>query len=224
MKKLNELFKCDYETEVYGIKINSKEIEPGDLFVCTTGVTADRHEFVPDAIARGAVAIVASKKIDSKVPVVYVEDTNKELPLLCARFYDNPDKKLKIIGITGTDGKTSTSTIIQTLIGKDVCGYIGTNGRSCAKFDKDTNRAIIPAQGQFEKVGSWQSLVNEAIFIEKQGGKRKVYIKSEKHPARTTNVEYLNQQEVCFPIDEFDINAYLDKLLQQEELASEAEL
>ena len=139
MKKLSELFKCDYDTEVYGIKINSKEIEPGDLFVCTTGVTADRHEFVPDAIARGAVAIVASKKIESKVPVVYVKDTNKELPLLCARFYDNPDKKLKILGITGTDGKTSTSTIIQTLIGKETCGYIGTNGRSCAKFDKDTN-------------------------------------------------------------------------------------
>ena len=139
MKRLNELYKCDYETEIYGIKINSKEIEPGDLFICTMGVTADRHDFVPDAIARGASAIVASKKVESKVPVIYVDDTNKELPLLCARFYDNPDKKLKMIGITGTDGKTSTATIVQTLIGKETCGYIGTNGRSCAKFDKDTN-------------------------------------------------------------------------------------
>ena len=139
MKKLNELYKCDYDTEVYGIKINSKEIEPGDLFVCTMGVTADRHEFVPDAVARGAVAIVASKKIETKVPVVYVEDTNKELPILCSKFYDNPEKKLRIFGITGTDGKTSTTTIAQTLIGNDVCGYLGTNGRSCSKFNKDTN-------------------------------------------------------------------------------------
>ena len=139
MKKLSELFKCDYDTEIYGIKINSKEIEPGDLFICTMGVTADRHDFVPDAIAHGASAIVASKKVESKVPVIYVDDTNKELPLLCARFYDNPDKKLKMLGITGTDGKTSTATIVQTLIGKETCGYIGTNGRSCAKFDKDTN-------------------------------------------------------------------------------------
>ena len=139
MKRLNELYKCDYDTEIYGIKINSKEIEPGDLFICTMGVTADRHDFVPDAIARGASAIVASKKVESKVPVIYVDDTNKELPLLCARFYDNPDKKLKMLGITGTDGKTSTATIVQTLIGKETCGYIGTNGRSCAKFDKDTN-------------------------------------------------------------------------------------
>ena len=139
MKRLNELYKCDYDTEIYGIKINSKEIEPGDLFICTMGVTADRHDFVPDAIARGALAIVESKKVESKVPVIYVDDTNKELPLLCARFYDNPDKKLKMLGITGTDGKTSTATIVQTLIGKETCGYIGTNGRSCAKFDKDTN-------------------------------------------------------------------------------------
>lgn len=145
MKKLNELFDCEYDIEVYGIKINSKEIEPGDLFVCTMGVTADRHEFVPDAVARGAVAIVASKKVETKVPVIYVEDTNKELPLLCRRFYDNPDEKLKMIGITGTDGKTSTATITQTLIGKDTCGYIGTNGRSCAKFEKDTNNTTPDA-------------------------------------------------------------------------------
>ena len=139
MKKLNELYKCDYETEIYGIKINSKEIEPGDLFICTKGVTVDRHDFISDAISRGAVAIVASKKVDVNVPVIYVKNTNEEMPLLCRRFYDNPDLKLRIFGITGTDGKTSTATIVQTLIGNDKCGYIGTNGRSCKKFDKETN-------------------------------------------------------------------------------------
>lgn len=157
MKKLNELFKCDYDTEVYGIKINSKEIEPGDLFVCTMGVTADRHEFVPDAVARGAVAIVASKKIETKVPVVYVKDTNKELPILCSKFYDNPEKKLRIFGITGTDGKTSTTTIAQTLIGNDVCGYLGTNGRSCSKFTEDTNNTTPDSDKLF---GYFDEFVN----------------------------------------------------------------
>ena len=139
MKRLNELFKCDYKTEIKGVKINSKEVEPGDLFVCTKGVTVDRHDFVNDAIKNGAVAIVASRKVDVDVPVIMVKDTNKELPVICSNFYDNPDKKLKIYSVTGTDGKTSTATIVQTLLGKDVCGYIGTNGRSCAKFEKDTN-------------------------------------------------------------------------------------
>ncbi len=151
MKKLNELYDCEYkDVVVNGIKMNSKEVCKDDLFICTMGVTADRHEYVEDAINHGASCIVASKKIESSVPVIYVKDTNKELPILCARFYGNPEKKLKIFGITGTDGKTSTATIAQTLIGKDVCGYIGTNGRSCAKFDKDTNNTTPDSDKLYE--------------------------------------------------------------------------
>ena len=109
-------------------KINSKEVEEGDLFVCTKGVTADRHDFIDSAIENGAAAIVVSKDVgEKKVPVIKVEDTNNELPLLCARFYDNPQDELELIGVTGTDGKTSVATIIQTLLGNDTCGYIGTN-------------------------------------------------------------------------------------------------
>ncbi len=150
MKKLNELYDCEYDVVVEGIKINSKDVVKNDLFICTKGVTADRHDFVDDAVKHGASCIVASKKIDVPVPVIYVEDTNKELAKLCAKFYDYPDKKLKIFGITGTDGKTSTSTIIQTLIGKDYCGYIGTNGRSCAKFDRDTNNTTPDSDKLYE--------------------------------------------------------------------------
>lgn len=139
MKKLNELYNCKYDIEIKGIKINSKECEDGDLFVCTMGVNADRHDFVDDAIKNGAVAVVASKKINVNVPVIMVENTNKELPLLCSRFYDNPEKELKIISVTGTDGKTSVATITSILMGENICGYMGTNGLKCAKFAHDTN-------------------------------------------------------------------------------------
>lgn len=139
MKKLKELFKeSDSDVEIKRIEINSKEIEEGDLFVCTKGVTADRHDFIDEAIKKGARAIVVSKDIkDKSVPIIKVEDTNKEFPYICQRFYDYPDKKMTMIGVTGTDGKTTTTTIVQTLIGNDICGYIGTNGRSCAKFVGD---------------------------------------------------------------------------------------
>lgn len=139
MKKLNELYPDVVEDVlIKAIKINSKECEAGDLFVCTMGVTADRHDFIADAVAHGASAVVVSRDVlDVGVPVVKVENTNEELPRLCQRFYDFPDRELKILGITGTDGKTSTATIMQTLIGDDICGYIGTNGRSCAKFTGD---------------------------------------------------------------------------------------
>ena len=139
MKKLSELFEnVESDVLIKGIKINSKEVVEGDLFVCTMGVTADRHDFIDDAIAHGAVAVVVSHDVGKKrVPVVKVKDTNKAFPYLCQRFYDYPENKLTMIGITGTDGKTSTATIIQTLIGKEDCGYIGTNGRSYGSFEGD---------------------------------------------------------------------------------------
>lgn len=140
MKKLNELYNCNYDTEIKGIKINSKEIESGDLFVCTMGVKVDRHDFINEAIQKGAAAIVVSKNIkENRVPVIKVEDTNKELPIVCSKFYNNPERKLTILGVTGTDGKTSVATITQTLLGNDTCGYIGTNGRSCQAFNKEIN-------------------------------------------------------------------------------------
>ena len=151
MKKLSELYPgVNSDILIKRICINSKEIEEGDLFVCTMGVTADRHDFIPEAVKNGASAVVVSKDVgEVGVPVVKVPDTNRELPYLCQKFYDYPDQKLKMIGVTGTDGKTSTTTIIQTLIGSDLCGYIGTNGRSCAKFSGDNPNTTPDAQNLY---------------------------------------------------------------------------
>ncbi len=138
MKRLNELLKTDYDVIVKDIKINSKEIKKGDLFVCIKGVNADRHDFIEEAIKNGASCIIGERDIKCSVPYVKVKNTNKLLPELCRKFYDFERLNLKIIGVTGTDGKTTTATSIQYLIGKDKCGYIGTNGCSCAKFTKDS--------------------------------------------------------------------------------------
>ena len=136
MKKLNELYSGYPEILINDIKINSKEVNKGDLFVCIKGVSVDRHDYVLDAINNGAVAVVASKKIDVSVPVIYVNDTNLELINLCQKFYDyNPDD-LRIIGVTGTNGKTTVASIIQNLIGDNTCGYLGTNGIICSKFNE----------------------------------------------------------------------------------------
>ncbi len=146
MKKLCELLDCPYETEIKGFKINSKEINEGDLFICTMGVNADRHDFIDDAISRGAAAVVVSREVGKKsVPVVKVSNTNEILPEIARKFYDYPNEKLTIVSVGGTDGKTSVSTIAQTLIGKNICGYIGTNGRSCAKFNRSTDNTTPDA-------------------------------------------------------------------------------
>ena len=101
MKKLEELYPgVGIDILVKGIKINSKEVEEGDLFVCTMGVTADRHDYIPDAVKHGAVACVVSKDVpDAGVPMIKVPNTNRELPYLCQKFYDYPDQKMKMIGV-----------------------------------------------------------------------------------------------------------------------------
>ncbi len=135
MKKLNELYPDYPEIVINDIKINSKEVQKGDLFVCVKGVNADRHDYVDDAINNGAVAIIASKKINVNVPVIYVKDTNEELINVCKKFYNYHDD-LILIGVTGTNGKTTVSSIIQDLIGNRQCGYLGTNGIICHSFNE----------------------------------------------------------------------------------------
>lgn len=135
MKKLSELYKGYPDILISDIKTNSKEVNEGDLFVCIKGVTTDRNKFINEAIDHGAKALVTSLNIKTKVPVIHVNNPNKELANICSKFYDYPQNKLDLIGITGTNGKTSVASIIKDLIDKD-CGYLGTNGIICTKFNK----------------------------------------------------------------------------------------
>lgn len=148
MKKLCEIVDCNYDIEIKGIKTNSNEVCPGDLFVCIQGVNVDRHDYIEDAVANGAVALITSKDVKTIVPYIKVDSPNDELRNICLKYYDNPLEKLKLIGITGTDGKTSTATIVQTLIGNDLCGFMGTTGIRCKAFDKTTSNTTLP----FEKL------------------------------------------------------------------------
>lgn len=140
MKKINELYEVSFDTLIKDIKINSKEVEKGDLFVCTKGVNTDRHDFIDEAIDNGASFLVVKNAGDYKIPYIKVDDPNKELSVLAKKFYNAPDELVKLIGVTGTDGKTTTASIIRDLLGHDLCGYMGTNGVEGKTFsDKLTN-------------------------------------------------------------------------------------
>lgn len=138
MKKLNELFNCENDILIESIEEDSRVTKNNILFCCIEGLTSDGHEFVEQAIENGAVAIVARKDINVSVPVIKVEDTNRAMNKALSKFYDEPEKELKLIGITGTDGKTTLSSIVYQLINSfDNCGYIGTNGIVCRSFAKE---------------------------------------------------------------------------------------
>ena len=85
VKKLNEIFETDSDVRITGVTTDSRKTGPGDLFVCTKGVTADRHDFIEKAVRNGAAAVVVSRDdIKTSVPVIKVTDTNEQLPKICA--------------------------------------------------------------------------------------------------------------------------------------------
>ena len=101
------------------LAVNSRAINAGGMFVCIIGFTVDGHDFVQQAVDNGARVIVASKPVDvdlEKVAVVTVENTSRAISLLAARYYQYPSKKMTMIGVTGTNGKTSVSGIIQSIL------------------------------------------------------------------------------------------------------------
>lgn len=138
MKKLNELFDVDSDIIIESISEDSRVIKNNSLFFCIEGSTVDGHLYAKTAVENGAVAIVASKDVDVNVPVIKVEDTNVAMLQSLSKFYNHCDKKMKFIGVTGTDGKTTLSSIIYQLINRmDVCGFIGTGSYECSQFYKE---------------------------------------------------------------------------------------
>jgi len=141
MKNLFDLYCIDIP--INDVKTNSKEVIENDLFVCIKGLNADRHKYIEEAIKNGANSLVVSKGKKYSVPYVKVKNTNKELINIVNNIYSGA-KKISLIAITGTDGKTTTASILRDLLGKDICGYIGTNGIN-GKFIKANSNNTTPS-------------------------------------------------------------------------------
>jgi len=127
------------DPEITSLHFNSREVQPGGLFVAIPGLKIDGHAFIESAVVRGAAAVISQKPVDMNVWNIQVEDSRKALAALSSQFYGNPSEKLKIIGITGTNGKTTTAFIIEKILLQAgiSAGVIGTlNCRYCGKvFD-----------------------------------------------------------------------------------------
>ena len=137
--KLNELLKNvevlniigDAEVEITGVNIDSRRIEAGHLFVAIPGTQTDGHKFIPKAIGQGAVAVLCEyfpNKREPGITYIAVESTEDCVGEVATQFYGEPSKKLKLVGVTGTNGKTTIATLLYNMFCKfgHKCGLLST--------------------------------------------------------------------------------------------------
>mgnify|MGYP000435712530 FL=1 len=144
--------KGNLDLDIKGIDSNSKKIKPGYMFVAIKGFSTDGHKYINDAIESGATVIVIQEgcdlksiKLSTDVTVIMTKDTRKALAIFSCNFYGNPSKKLKLIGVTGTKGKTTTTFMIKEILEKagHKVGLIGTiatyiNGNMISESSRTT--------------------------------------------------------------------------------------
>ena len=118
------------DTEITTLVYDSRKVEEGSVFVCISGTVRDAHDFIPDVLAKGAVAVVVEKDVEMTEGITYikVENSRKALAYLSAAYFDYPAEQLKTIGITGTKGKTTTTYLVKSILESSgiKTGLIGT--------------------------------------------------------------------------------------------------
>ena len=128
----------DTEREISGVYYDSRQVSSDGLFVAIAGYSTDGHKFIPQAIKAGAAAVLVEREVEVPpgIIVVRVPDTRTALPLVASNFYGAPSRQLRMVGVTGTNGKTTTSHLITAILYEAgyLTGILGTlyarwNGR-----------------------------------------------------------------------------------------------
>src|SRR5919107_3371404 len=104
------------DVEITGLHYSSSDVRPGGLFFCVPGFKTDGHDFASDAVERGAAALVCERALDLGVPELIVPSARAAMGPAAARFYGDPTAELKVVGITGTNGKTTTAFLTRAIL------------------------------------------------------------------------------------------------------------
>ena len=103
---------------ISGLSVNSKSTSQGDLFIAIQGENENGHSYIAHAINSGAAAVITNKSYteNAKVPIFKVENSRRALSIISSEFYDNPSRSMTVIGITGTNGKTTTAFLVKSIL------------------------------------------------------------------------------------------------------------
>ena len=120
----------DLDTEISSISADSKKVVDNGLFICLKGENCDGHEYIKEAVSYGARAILCEKECDTTAIQIIVKNARKVFSKICSNFYGNPEKRLKIVGVCGTNGKTTVTFMIAHVLNSYGfnCGIVGTLG------------------------------------------------------------------------------------------------
>src|SRR5215218_10045475 len=145
------------EVEISALAYASDGVTPGALFFCVPGFTRDGHDFAPEALERGAVALVTQRRLDLGVPEVVVEDVRAAMGPVAARFHGDPTARLDVVGVTGTNGKTTTAFLVRSLLEAAgiQTGLLGTVTSVIAGREEPVERTTpegIDLQGIFRRM------------------------------------------------------------------------
>ncbi len=154
--------------EITGLAYDSRAVEPGSLFFCVTGFRSDGHEFAGQAVERGAAALVTERPLELGVPEVRVASARDAMAPMAARFYGDPSHELAVVGVTGTNGKTTSAYLIRALLeaaGRQ-CGLLGTVKSIIGGEDRPVERTTPEAVDLQADLRSMLDGGDEACAIE----------------------------------------------------------
>lgn len=196
------------DVAVTGVAYDSREVKPGDLFICVKGFVYDGHEFAAEAVNRGAAALLVERELPLDVAQIVVDDARQAMGRVAAAFYGYPSRALRVVGVTGTNGKTTTAYLIRSLLERAgrPCGLIGTVVQSTGAGDR-------PAARTTPEAVDIQRLMKEMV----DHGCRAVAMEVSSHGLvlkRTVGVQFDVAVFTNLSQDHFDFHRSFDDYLQ----------
>lgn len=156
------------QVEIGGIEMDSRKVKPGDLFICITGLSSDGHDYARQALERGAAALVVERDVEVEIPKLFVKDTRFAMSVLSCHFFDYPSHKMKLIGVTGTNGKTTTTYLLDKIF-SDAGQTTGLMGTIQTKIGGETIEATRTTQESVDlqrNLARMAEVGTDACFIE----------------------------------------------------------